>query len=663
MVSILEKSNIKKYQPYVFIVVAVILFELLPGNFSYYKMKLCKPTILAQNIITDSEGHFETEYVEVNQKVNNIFVDLKLDGCEKAEVKVSLSDEGDEYPYDLTPFYIVPKEKSTSFVNIYPFGDVRTIKVSVTVPEWAHAEISSIAVNAPLNFDFKWCRFLAITIILFFLYGVRSNSLLHNQYCKRQSKKQFLISMLFLLFVLMAGAVLVQSNTACVKSPWVHQHQYQELAKSLSDGSVELRMQPDAGLLKADNPYDTIALEVNQIPFQMDHAYYEGKYYVYFGIIPEILLYLPYFLLTGNDLPNFFAMYVFFTGFCIGVFGLVWELVHRYGRQVPFFHYILLCLSICGGTNFVFMTARPDLYNIPIMAANSFTVLGLFFWLRGLSIEKMKGIYYFVGSMFMAMVAGCRPQMLLFSVIGCVLFYSEIVQNRRIQFKKEWRSVACLLAPYILIFLLVFWYNAARFGSGFDFGASYSLTSNDMNHRGFNLSRVFHGLFSFFIQPATIKSTFPFVFSSQLDGAYMGKNMTEFTFGGVFASNFILWIFLLWVLEGKHKLRGETKALAVILPCTSFAIALFDVNWAGILQRYLSDMVIGLIVLAAIMWVSVLSNNKENVNYQIWSRIAVTIILCGFLYSFFVIFAKGDSVCLQNDNPVLYYRISSYFKF
>lgn len=29
------------------------------------------------------------------------------------------------------------------------------------------------------------------------------------------------------------------------------------------------------------------------------------------------------------------------------------------------------------------------------------------------------------------------------------------------------------------------WYNAARFGSPFDFGANYNLTSNDMTRRGF----------------------------------------------------------------------------------------------------------------------------------------------------------------------------------
>ena len=58
---------------------------------------------------------------------------------------------------------------------------------------------------------------------------------------------------------------------------------------------------------------------------------------------------------------------------------------------------------------------------------------------------------------------------------------------------------------------IVFWYNQARFGSGFEFGATYSLTTNDMNHRGFNFSRVFRGLYSFLLQPPVIHSTFPFL--------------------------------------------------------------------------------------------------------------------------------------------------------
>ena len=51
------------------------------------------------------------------------------------------------------------------------------------------------------------------------------------------------------------------------------------------------------------NPYDTIALQAAGIGYRADYAYHNGKYYVYFGIVPVLLLYLPYYLLTGGALP------------------------------------------------------------------------------------------------------------------------------------------------------------------------------------------------------------------------------------------------------------------------------------------------------------------------------------------------------------------------
>ncbi|MCO7109522.1 hypothetical protein NIA69_10595 [Gemmiger formicilis] len=40
------------------------------------------------------------------------------------------------------------------------------------------------------------------------------------------------------------------------------------------------------------------------------------------------------------------------------------------------------------------------------------------------------------------------------------------------------------------------WYNAARFGSPFDFGANYNLTGNDMTQRGFNAVRIGPAVFT-----------------------------------------------------------------------------------------------------------------------------------------------------------------------
>lgn len=655
--------QIKKWYPYMFFLLTAIFFELVIGNFSSFKTHFCTPIPLIQEEAETVGGIYETSYTVVNQDVKNIYIELELFDAEQAEVTIFLTDEGDKYAYGLPTFAVVPGEVSTQYTNLYAFGDVKEMQVTVTVPEWAGAKLTAIELNKPQPMKFHVIRMLVLFLLISFFYAIRKESCLHTIYCERKNKYQYLAILLLTIAVIAAGAFLVRSNPMCVRSPWLHQRQYQELAVSLSKGSVELPLKPTEELIQAENPYDTIALLVDEITYNMDYAYFEGKYYVYFGIIPEVLFFLPYFLATGQDLSNYLVVFMLYSGFCIGVFGLLWELVQRYGKNVPFIHYLLLAVGVCGTSNFIYLVARPDLYNIPIMAANCFTVWGIGLWLKGLNTTRWRGVWYFLGSLCMAMVAGCRPQLLLYSLTGVALFYHAVVKERTLFSKKSWKETLCFCLPYFLVGALVFWYNLARFGSGFDFGATYSLTSNDMNHRGFNLARVFHGLYSFLMQPPVLKSSFPFIFSSQLESGYMGKNMTEFTFGGIFATNFLLLVIVYWIFINRKKLTRESGAFVWILSISSFIIAVFDVNGAGILQRYMSDMVLGLLLTAVIMWIYLLSRKEENTGYFIVSRIFSIVIISGLVFSFLMVFAKGDSVNLQNNNPALFYRIASYFKF
>ena len=51
------------------------------------------------------------------------------------------------------------------------------------------------------------------------------------------------------------------------------------------------------------------------------------------------------------------------------------------------------------------------------------------------------------------------------------------------------------LIPFIIVGLGLMYYNYIRFDSPFDFGANYNLTTNDMTLRGFNIDRIFLGIY------------------------------------------------------------------------------------------------------------------------------------------------------------------------
>ncbi len=209
------------------------------------------------------------------------------------------------------------------------------------------------------------------------------------------------------------------------------------------------------------------------------------------------------------------------------------------------------------------------------------------------------------------------------------------------------------------------YYNAARFGSPFDFGAAYSLTSNDMTKRGFHLSQALLGIWHYFFRPPVVGSDFPYLEGVQIASAsYMGKLNAEYTYGGLLASNAFLWI-LLWMGKGKELLKKRRLYGAALTGiAVSAVLAVVDVTGAGILQRYMVDMVWGA-WLAAVLVCFALGEKarKEGTMRRLMVCLAVVCMLQA-LYGFGVVFGNGDlSVNVRTSNPELYYWLEGLMRF
>ena len=94
-------------------------------------------------------------------------------------------------------------------------------------------------------------------------------------------------------------------TTAWVRGPALNWHgQTSEYYPLLTDaflaGQTSLLVQPSAELLALPDPHDPVA----NARFRLhDASLYHGKYYLYFGPTPAIVLFLPYKVLTGSHLP------------------------------------------------------------------------------------------------------------------------------------------------------------------------------------------------------------------------------------------------------------------------------------------------------------------------------------------------------------------------
>ena len=101
-------------------------------------------------------------------------------------------------------------------------------------------------------------------------------------------------------------------------------------------------------------------------------------------------------------------------------------------------------------------------------------------------------------------------------------------------------------------------YNYSRFGSVFEFGAKYNLTTNDVTRRGFNLDRLGGGLLTMLVLPPIYSATFPFIRESAISSRYMGKMIVEFVVGGIFTTNLISWVCLgsFWIKDILKKYKS-----------------------------------------------------------------------------------------------------------
>lgn len=68
-----------------------------------------------------------------------------------------------------------------------------------------------------------------------------------------------------------------------------HRDQYERMAQSILNGHLYLEYEDvDPRLSEMENPYDPQARKELGIYYHWDHAFYNGKYYMYFGIVPVV---------------------------------------------------------------------------------------------------------------------------------------------------------------------------------------------------------------------------------------------------------------------------------------------------------------------------------------------------------------------------------------
>lgn len=590
---------------------------------------------------TIGEGNLDISLENIDRILSNACIDiniLNLNENENVSITVwqSVTDESHKMYYGLPEREIWTNEARSTYMTYHLYGKCTALNV-VPVLNIGRIVSFEIKLNPVIPIFFSWERVLAVFLSLIFVYLLRPASALHKiTYNSLNYRNKNFLIVIFFVFQAFVCWKMTTINPVFQWERGDNQQQYQKLTEAFVEGSFSLLDEPTESLKQMENPYDydyrQIVMSESGEWYKWDHAYYEGKYYVYFGVVPVVLFYLPVYLITGAHLANHTMVFITSLLFLLGLIGVFDELIKKWFHKISVAVWFLLMELVIAGSGVIYITKRPDLYTVPIFLGLAFGLLGFWCFLKAGQEEKVSSRHIVWGSLFTALIAGCRPQLFVFVSFFIILFACKLFDVKQ-RNKAEIKEIAIsFLMPMIMVAVLLMLYNYIRFGSVLDFGANYNLTFNDMRRRGWVWDRLSLGILAYLWQPLKTTLKYPFVEAIYFNTQYMGITILEATYGGVFMVCPFAWFSFLPFFF-KKQLR-EKKKVPWWLAICSFAMAIIivvvDTEMSGILMRYFGDFRL-FIMLASAISVCMICEHKKVRGSVLERAVIWMLIICLFV--------------------------------
>ncbi len=437
--------------------------------------------------------------------------------------------------------------------------------------------LGSLFLSIKKGHSYEW---FYLACFLAFLFVFRPNSQLHTFTVDRTTLQKNICTTIIALLTI-AICILPMGDLPIWNGEIPdHRNQYELMAESILDGRLDIPCDDIEGLASLENPYDPNERDLSGVHYHWDHAYYDGHYYMYFGIVPVLLLFLPYRLITGSALTTFHATQVFTALSIAGIFLLFHLLSKLFFRKLPYTVYLALSITF-SAMSVWYATAEPALYCTAITSAIALEIWSLIFFIYAVWGEKDENrqlAFAWLGALLGALAFGCRPSIALANLLVLPMLV-VFLKQRKFTFKLLCKLILAAL-PYAIVAAMLMCYNDVRFNDPFEFGQTYQLTVADQTAYKFELNkasllRIYNDTTKTFFQPGTLNEAFP----------YLPESGVFFCFpillliGGIFRTATI-----------KEMLHTKTLPMLLTLIASVLLIVAIDVLWTPyLLERYRMD--------------------------------------------------------------------------
>ena len=653
-------------------------FRMLFGDYEYRNIEISNEIINGLEKVPNTENEYKVikdnpciTINDIDMNTGTIKVDLLNEKRVKLDICIEYTDSSSKYYREL-PIKTINQYKDTSkYTSLHLSGKTNSLKINIIAKNGEIIRINSISLNEQIPVEFRKERYIALALIIGALYYLLHSKKLNEVYSENDRTHVGILTLVIISVLLLITSFnnLSTSNKKIVSN--IKQTDSIEYEKhytdAIIDGHFYLDVIPDRKLTEVENPYDISIRNKENINYLYDFAYYKGKYYVYFTVLPQLLINVPFKLLTGKYINIAYEILLFsILGTMFGIVSIMY-IIKKYFPNTKLKTLIWIILTVSFSSMILYLNGRTYVYELAGSCGYWLIMQAVYFTIKAFYKEKIS-IKSLVMSAISAALAVCaRPNLIIISLLFIFIYVYEVIE--RIRENNEYKKyivkyVLAIFIPYTIIGILTMIFNYIRFENIFEFGAKYQLTGMDFSHLGIKPSTIPIGLFHYLFNLPIFDFTFPFIHCKAAMPLYFGEYGAPFMGLGVFWMAPISAI-LLFIPVLKNEIKEKNKKIwhYMLVSLTVALLMIIAITLVAMsYQRYMADFA-WLIVWPAIIVVLFIKEriNDDLINKMFSVVICISTIICIFAVSSMSI--KGEWNKIEENTPKIYYRIEEDFEF
>ena len=591
--------------------------------------------------------------ITTNENENDIFFE---------KVSVSFTDDNfrysDGFKYNKASSLIAAGNGLKSYISLSSFGKVGTIKIESE----NDIRVTQITVNSPKPFRFS----ILLFILIFFIIICMVQELWKDTFADTD-RKYLIVTAAAMCAVVIAVTAMIHTADGepllmSIPDDVTGEDQYTQLFDAFHKGQLNLDIDYDTERLDAlENVYDRSERNKNDLHGDFwDRAYYDGKFYSYFGAAPIFTVYYPVYFVT-KKIPSPLLASALLCIYDIVFFSLLYGLfVRKMCEKTPRELTFLGLPALLCGSVILAAASEAQFYFIAVLSGVGWTAVFLYFLYSAYYCDALKKrvIMLVCAGMSVVLIVASRPTLLLYCFVG-IIPALQIFKSKKESSHNKIIYASAVGIPVAVGAIIIMIYNSKRFGSPFEFGFNYQLTVSRAEANTTKLSMIPPAIYHYFFQQPDVLSSFPYIgmrshaFDSYTRYNYAGKTMGILNYP-------VSWGMLLipFVLKGKKSVEDRTLlALAVAAPVMSF----IDMCKAGSHYRYTTDIAFSFLLVSIIVVFRFLDGLKERSprSYAIMYGFTAAAMLVTIVVGVLLVFANEGNTMI-GDYPGATHILTSF---